>query len=98
MFANKDDIVNCYNYYIYYQVEPGRVLHYQLHNMILTLSTRFKKTTQFARLNLFLEQIRLLAISQNKIIQILVKIVTIYKKILNKFAAQTWPRNNIDEI
>lgn len=53
--------------------------------MISTLLTKYKKTNQFAELNLFAEQPKLLATSPIKTIQTPVRNIFTYKKILNKF-------------
>lgn len=76
----------------------GGVPDYQLHDVTLTLSTRYEKTTQFAKLSLSAERTRLLAASQNRIAQTPGEIVLACEKRLNKFATQTWPINGMDEI
>lgn len=52
-FANKDDIVNYCNNYVYNWVEPGELPDDQLYNVTLILLTRYKKITHFAELNLY---------------------------------------------
>ena len=97
-FANKAAIVDCCDNCIYNPVAPDGVPHYQLHDVTSTLSTRYKKTTQFAELSLSAERTRLLAASRNRIARTLGEIVLAYEKRLNEFATQMWPTNGMDEI
>lgn len=62
---------------------------YQLCDMTLTLLTRYNKKTYFAELNLSTKLTRLLAIKQNKIAQILGRIVFVFEKMVNNFATKT---------
>lgn len=76
----------------------GGLWNYQLHDIISILLIRYKKTTDFVKLNLYAKETRLLAVSQNKIAQTPGRIILACKEILNKFATLTYLRNSIDEI
>lgn len=98
-FADKSDIQNCCNSYLYDYNKIEDIPDFSLYNIITTIIKKYEKTPYFARIQIFTKQKRLLATTaQVKIAQTSEDIIIVCKKVLDKFIIHTWLINCLDII
>ena len=97
-FQDKSGILDCCDHCIYSRVETGNTPDFLLHDVTAAMTTRFEGTTQFAELRLAGERSRLLAANLTRTARTPYNLVLHCQEMLDRFAAETWPTNSMNEL
>lgn len=92
------DINDYYNNCIYNFVDTGQVLIFKSHNIIAKIEIKYEKMLKYYELQLSAKQQYLFALNLIRNLQIIIKLVIIYKIILNNFTIQIQSNNHLIDL